>query len=80
MGLVSPAEFIPIAEQMELIHSFGYWVAEEAIHQAGEWYRQGRPLRVGGNLSARQFSDELLASKLARMLADECLPAEYLDL
>lgn len=80
MGLVSPAEFIPIAEQMELIHSFGYWVAEEAIRQAGEWYRQGRPLRVGINLSARQFSDELLASKLKRMLSDEDLPAEYIDL
>lgn len=79
MGLVSPVEFIPIAEQMELIHAVGYWVAEEAIRQASQWYRQGAPLRVGINLSARQFNDELLADKLARMLAEAELPSEWLD-
>lgn len=80
MGLVSPVEFIPIAESMELIHNIGYWVAEEAIRQAKQWYTASQPLRVGINLSGRQFGDVLLADKLKRMLADAGLPAEYLDL
>ncbi len=79
MGLVSPGEFIPIAEQMELIHGIGYWVAEEGIRQAKAWHDQGMPLRVGINLSARQFSDEMLADKLSRMLKDSALPPALLD-
>lgn len=80
MGLVSPVEFIPIAENMELIHSLGYWVAEEAIRQAKQWHIADQPLRVGINLSGRQFGDVLLADKLKRMLAEAGLPAELLDL
>ncbi|KEA63766.1 diguanylate cyclase [Marinobacterium lacunae] len=79
MGFVPPMEFIPIAEQMELIHAIGYWVAEEAISQAARWHRQGVQLRMGINLSARQFSDERLADKLGRMLKKAGLPTEYLD-
>ncbi|GAB0151039.1 EAL domain-containing protein [Marinobacterium sp. BA1] len=80
MGMVSPAEFIPIAEQMELIHSIGYWVAEEAIRQASEWYREGLGLRVGINLSGRQFMDGDLASKLGHMIRLSGLPPKLLDL
>lgn len=80
MGLVSPVEFIPIAEQMELIHSLGYWVAEEAIRQAYAWYQEGLGLRVGINLSGRQFMDSDLASKLGRMINTSGLPSELLDL
>lgn len=79
MGLVSPVDFIPIAEQMELIHGIGYWVAEEAIFQASEWFGQGLDIRMGINLSARQFSDDHLAEKLGRMLKTSGLPAHRLD-
>ena len=57
-GSVSPAEFIPLAEETGLILSIGRWVLEEACRQARAWQRQypsHPPLVVGVNLSARQF-------------------------
>ncbi len=61
-GLLSPAEFIPLAEESELIVAVGTWVLEEACRQSARW-QQAHPdwpvLRVSVNLSARQLTDEL---------------------
>ncbi len=59
-GLVSPVEFIPILEECGLITAVGAWVIEEACRQARQWELAGTPLRVGINLSARQFHDPAL--------------------
>jgi PAS domain S-box-containing protein len=60
-GLVSPAEFIPLAEESGLIDSIGHWVLHTACSQAAVWNRNGVPVRVAVNLSPRQFRQPGLA-------------------
>lgn len=54
-GQVSPADFIPLAENTGLILSIGEWVLHEACAQAKRWKQAGMPTRVSVNLSAQQF-------------------------
>ncbi len=58
LGWISPARFIPLAEENGLILQIGAWVLKTACAQNRAWQKQGlRRLRVAVNLSARQFSD-----------------------
>jgi diguanylate cyclase (GGDEF)-like protein/PAS domain S-box-containing protein len=57
-GMVSPAEFIPLAEETGLIESVGYWVLEEVLSRVATWQKRGgalSQLQVSVNVSARQF-------------------------
>ncbi|MEC7816744.1 MAG: EAL domain-containing protein [Pseudomonadota bacterium] len=57
-GMVSPAEFIPLAEETGLIEPLGYWVMERVMAQVARWQKMGEPyarLQVSINVSARQF-------------------------
>lgn len=56
-GVVPPVRFIPLLEDLGLINPVGEWVLREACQQAARWVAQGLPLRVGVNLSPRQFLD-----------------------
>ncbi len=61
-GLLTPAEFIPVAEESGLIESIGQWVLESGCAQAAQWHGQypdTAPLGIAVNLSARQFTREL---------------------
>lgn len=80
LGLVSPAEFIPVAEETGLIQSIGAWVLEEACRQAKAWLDMGIPLQVAVNLSARQFQKEDLAGFVTRTLRLSGLPPRQLEL
>ncbi|MFT4118422.1 GAF domain-containing protein [Bradyrhizobium sp.] len=61
LGNVSPAQFIPLAEETGLIVPIGRWVLKEACAQAMNWQRRGLlPLSMAVNLSPRQFADEHL--------------------
>jgi diguanylate cyclase (GGDEF)-like protein/PAS domain S-box-containing protein len=55
-GLVSPAEFIPLAEETGLIVPIGEWVLHEALRQGRAWHDEGRNLAIGINVSARQLA------------------------
>ena len=73
-GMMSPAEFIPLAEETGLIVSVGRWVLEEACRQAREWQERGPsdplPPIVGVNLSLRQFQHPGLVEDVARILQE----------
>lgn len=56
-GPVSPVQFIPVLEEMGLITAVGQWVLKQACWQAAQWSEQGLALRMGVNLSPRQFLD-----------------------
>jgi len=79
-GIVSPAEFIPLAEECGLIGVIGAWVIREACRQARAWQDDGvPPLRVSVNLSASQFRDSGLVDSIRRALEDAGLEARYLE-
>ncbi|MCW2609813.1 MAG: hypothetical protein QOC93_1557 [Actinomycetota bacterium] len=67
-GLVSPAEFIPLAEETGLIVPIGAWVLDEALRQGSAWRAEGRELAIGVNLSARQLAAPDLVDTVAAAL------------
>jgi EAL domain-containing protein (putative c-di-GMP-specific phosphodiesterase class I) len=76
LGQVSPAEFIPVAEQSGLIVPLGRWVLEQAVRQAARWdkRRAAGPFTVNVNLSARQIvADDGLVDAVAGLLAEHRL-------
>ncbi len=77
---VSPAEFVPIAEELGLIGEIGAWVLREACTTAASWLRRGEPMRVCVNLSPCQLADPGLPALVAETLAAVSLPASLLEL
>ncbi|NEU30518.1 EAL domain-containing protein [bacterium LRH843] len=68
-GMISPLEFIPYAEESNLIIPIGEWVLQEAINQIEKWKALGiPPLQVGVNLSARQFFNENMLQDIQETL------------
>ncbi|HEY8035363.1 MAG TPA: EAL domain-containing protein [Methylobacter sp.] len=81
LGMVSPAEFIPVAEGSGLILPIGEWVLRCAVRQAKAWMDEGfGPLITAVNLSAVQFRHPDLPELVTRILDEEGLPPEYLEL
>ncbi len=79
-GAISPAEFIPVAEECGLIHTLGAWVVREACRQARAWQVDGLPpLRVAVNLSASQFRQGDLVAMIGGALDDAGLEAQFLE-
>lgn len=79
-GIISPAEFIPIAEESGLIAPLGRWVLERACYDAKKWCDQGHPLIVGVNVSVRQFQYGDLANIIEAALRKTGLSPAYLEL
>jgi EAL domain-containing protein (putative c-di-GMP-specific phosphodiesterase class I) len=80
-GIISPTEFIPLAEETGLIVPIGEWVLRTACRQAMAWQALGKqPLRVAVNLSAKQFKDENLTQIVLSALDDTGLPPHLLEL
>lgn len=81
LGMVSPAEFIPVAEYSGLILAIGEWVLRCAVRQTKIWHEQGfGPLMIAVNLSAVQFRHPNLPDLVTRILNEEGLFPEYLEL
>ncbi|MBC7501113.1 MAG: EAL domain-containing protein [Herminiimonas sp.] len=81
LGSVSPAQFIPIAEDTGLIVPIGIWVLRTACAQNASWQKQGLPpICVAVNLSVRQFADENLLSDIASVLEQTGLDPKLLEL
>ncbi|MEM1370247.1 MAG: bifunctional diguanylate cyclase/phosphodiesterase [Cyanobacteria bacterium P01_H01_bin.15] len=80
LGAVSPARFIPLAEETNLIIPIGEWVLKTACAQSREWQQAGLPnLRVAVNLSPLQFQQANLVEMIAQNLANTNLTSDYLE-
>ena len=81
LGLLQPAEFIPLAEESGLIVPVGEWALEEACRQNQEWIAAGfAPLVVAVNLSLRQFQQQRIEDVTARILRSTGMDPTLLEL
>lgn len=80
LGEVSPAKFIPIAEETGLIIAIGNWVMHTAITQAAAWNKDGRHLRISVNVSALQFQQMNFVDDLANALDEAHLDPDCIEL
>ena len=79
-GAISPAEFIPVAEECGLIGPIGTWVVREACRQARAWQLDGLPqLRMAVNLSPSQFRQGDILAIISDALKDAGLDARFLE-
>ncbi|WP_411383259.1 EAL domain-containing protein [Pseudomonas sp. L7] len=80
-GLVPPGDFIPVIEELGLVVDVGDWVLREASRQLKAWHKaKVRVPKVSVNISARQFSDGQLGTRIATILEETGLPPACLEL
>ncbi|MBD2679213.1 MULTISPECIES: GGDEF domain-containing response regulator [Nostoc] len=82
-GLVSPIEFIPVAEETGLISAINTWVLQSACHQLSIWQHHPitpEPLSISVNLSARLFSQPNLLDQIDRIINENKINPEHLQL
>ena len=82
-GLISPHDFIPLAEESGLIIPMGAWVLEQACRQLHDWQTRfpfTPPLSMNVNLSVKQLADPHLVQRVKDVLAATCIPPASLRL
>ncbi|QUI72828.1 EAL domain-containing protein [Pseudoalteromonas sp. M8] len=81
LGNVSPAEFIPVAEQSGLIIDIGLFVLSTAINQAHQWQQHlDSDIRIAINLSPRQFKDPSLLKQIELLVKDIPIANRFIEL
>ncbi|WP_233407529.1 putative bifunctional diguanylate cyclase/phosphodiesterase [Marinomonas spartinae] len=81
LGLISPDQFIPMAEESGMILPLGEWVIRTACKQIKTWQDQGiPPISVSVNLSGRQFMQTDLVEMVAQVLEETGVDSQYLEL
>ncbi len=81
LGMVSPADFIPIAEETGLIIPIGEWILRTACQQNKSWQRAGlKPFPVAVNLSVRQIEETALVDLVQLILQETALAPRFLEL
>lgn len=81
--MISPAEFIPVAEQTGLIITIGDWVIQQAFQQLKHWQSQGlvnNDFSIAINLSAKQFQHPDFIPNIKRYILDADIEPEYIEL
>ncbi|WP_456272325.1 bifunctional diguanylate cyclase/phosphodiesterase [Bacillus sp. AK031] len=81
LGMISPAEFIPLAEETGLIVPIGKWVLQEACRQSKEWEKSGiGEIPVAVNISVRQMQDDHFVASVEEALNETGLDPGFLEL
>ena len=80
IGVVSPDELIPIAEETGLINRIGSFMLEKACEQAVAWYNAGIDLKVSINSSVREFRDKNMAKSILETLNKKNCPANLIQI
>ena len=80
LGMVPPDEFIPLAEQTDLIEPLTEYVLQRALEECARWHDRGYALSVAVNLSARNLHDLRFPRTVARLLRETGVGAEWLEL
>ncbi len=81
LGIISPVVFIPMAESTGLIIDIGRHVLQVAVRQAEIWHQMGfTKMRIGINLSGRQFTQSNLIEDVQAVISQSTLPARFIDL
>jgi diguanylate cyclase (GGDEF)-like protein len=78
LGMISPGEFIPLAERTGSIQSLTAWVIEESLRQLGEWNGRGLRVQLSLNISTEDLIDPRLPTRVGQLLARYQVPAEQL--
>ena len=73
IGLVPPSNFIPLAEDGDLIHEIGGFMLEEGAKCAADWASRGIPLSVSVNVSPLQLRDDVVVEQLSSLLSEHSL-------
>ena len=79
-GLLLPAEFIPLAEESNIIIDIGKETLRKALKQLADWQNEGKMVTMAVNLSARQFRDPFLINFLLELIVEYNLNPAYIDL
>ncbi len=81
LGWVSPAEFIPVAEELNIINPIGEWVMVKAVKQIGLWNNTyGSGLKIGINVSPKQLDHKTFVPNLKKVMEENAVPPEYIDI
>ncbi|MGM0902151.1 MAG: sensor domain-containing protein [Bacillota bacterium] len=80
LGLISPIEFIPIAEESSLIVPLGNWILQQAGKQSKKWHDAGLRVKMAVNVSAKQFEDPHFIDNVHQVLTKYQIPPQFLGL
>jgi diguanylate cyclase (GGDEF)-like protein len=81
LGMVSPAEFIPLAEESGLIIPIGEWILKRACEQLVLWHNQGfQPFKISVNISHIQFKSEDLVKVIRRIIKETNIDPKFIEL
>ncbi len=80
-GYIPPNEFIPVAEEIDLISPLGFWVVTEAVHQIAKWNRKFQQnLKMGINISPKQLLKDDFFPNLQKLIEQEKIEPSCLDI
>jgi len=80
LGVISPAEFIPLVETTGLIRELTNWVLSRAIEQLSVWHKSGLHLTIGVNISMKNFDEEDFVERVEALLTHYQIEPQYLEL
>lgn len=79
-GMMSPGDFMPVAEFSDLIHPLTLWVLDKALAQCRHWQNLDHHVTISVNVSSRNLLNTEFPAQIQKLLAQHNLPAHYLEI